>query len=160
MVSLNILIKKLRVYPLTENYKTFKELSIETWNKQINLLNVQEIITDYIVDLFILNYKNYSNFDSCFEIDEDLNMFLKYVVSYENKYIEKRYWFINKKVVKKTKDFLNNFLKDELKELPLLTKLQKIKSIYDITKEFSDSYFNPEFLDIGDECCSFIIPLL
>lgn len=133
---------------ITENSKGFKALSIETWNTQINLLpNIQEIIVDYVVDLYI----NYSD-----EVDQNLNNFIKQLVLYENNYIEKRYWFIKQKVVKRIKDYLK--LKNDYIEIgDLLKYLKETHNIYKTTYDFCDTYFVPEFEDISKECCSFII---
>jgi hypothetical protein len=134
---------------LTENNKTFKELAIETWNSQINLITgVQDIITNYIIDLYI-------NKNS--DLDEKLNKYIRLLISYENDYIEKRYGFITKKVTKILKTYLLNEINKATENKVILDKLKIIQKYYNSTFEFCDSYFVPEFDEIGEESCLFII---
>ena len=77
------------------------------------------------------------------------------MVLYENNYIEKRYWFINKKVAKKIKQHLKLVISDEIENI--LEYVKEIQAKYNETFDFCDTYFVPEFEEIGDECCSFII---
>lgn len=134
---------------IAENNKSYKDLSSDIWNNKINLLlNVQEIIVNYIFKVYINEDSNHP--------DENLIKFLRLITKYETSYIEKRYWFITKKITNMLKSYFITNISQEIEGTSLVDRLNILQKYYSKNLEFCEWYFI-QFDEIRDETGCFIV---